>query len=69
MTGIKYKNEGQNISIIDDIEYQIPHQNDIFKNILNNTLLITTMNSFGNSFTEFKNIEIIFLMQMLKLIN
>ena len=56
MTGIKYKNEGQNISIINDIEYQIPHQNDIFKNILNNTLLITTMNSFGNSFTEFKNI-------------
>ena len=30
MTGIKYENEGKTISIIDDIEYQIPHQNNIF---------------------------------------
>ena len=57
MTGIKYENEGKTISIIDDIEYQIPHQNDIFKNIPTNALLVTTMNCFGNSFTEFKNIE------------
>jgi hypothetical protein len=57
MTGIKYDNDGENISIINDIEYQIPHQNDVFRNIPNNTLLITTMNCFGYSFKEFKNIE------------
>ena len=56
MVGIRYENDGEIISIVEDIQYQMP-QNDIFKNIPNNTLLVTTRNSFGFSFTEFKNIE------------
>jgi hypothetical protein len=56
MVGIRYENEGENISIVEDIQYQMP-QNDIFRNIPNNTLLVTTRNSFGFSFTQFKNIE------------
>ena len=55
MVGIRYENEGENISIVEDIEYQMP-QNNIFRNIPNNTLLVTTRNSFGLSFTEFKKI-------------
>ena len=56
MVGIQYENDGEKITIIEDIQYKIS-QNDIFKNIPNNTLLITTVNSFGFYFTEFKNIE------------
>ena len=56
MVGIQYKNDGKDISILEDIEYRMS-QNDIFKNIPNNTLLVTVVNSFGFSFTEFKNIE------------
>ena len=56
MVGIRYENDGDIIKIIEDIQYHMP-QNDIFKNISNNTLLVNTVNSFGFSFTEFKNIE------------
>jgi hypothetical protein len=57
MVGIKYNNDGEDISIINDIEYQMPHSPAIFKNISNDTLLIATTNSFGYWFKEFKNIE------------
>jgi hypothetical protein len=56
MTGILYENDGENITIVEDIEYKIP-KNDIFTNIPNNTLLVSAVNSFGFTFTEFKNIE------------
>jgi len=56
MTGIIYKDDGKTISIIEDIQNEM-YQNDIFRNIPNNTLLVTIKNSFGFSFTEFKNIE------------
>jgi hypothetical protein len=56
MVGIIYENDGKKISIVEDILSRMP-QNDIFRNIPNDTLLVTTVNSFGFSFTKFENIE------------